>query len=182
MRSWFIAISVLGAALAAALVLASCAGTEDTTTTAAATTSLTQSEAGSDSATSTSTAVSETTTTTGGSTDDQSVAITATDELLFEPDALEMSPGQQVELTFRNAGSVQHSFALLKADSELEHVLSETDEEHLHEELYFDIHEQDGGESVTETFTAPSEPGEYMFACLVPGHAEAGMVGTLTVR
>ncbi len=182
MRPWLIAITLLGTAVAAALVLASCAGTEETTITAAETTSLTQSEAGSDSTTSTPTAVDETTSTADGSTEGQSLSVTATDDLRFKPDAIEMSPGQQVELTFRNAGSVQHSLAIIKADSELEHVLAETDEVHRDEELFFEIHPLDGGAEATETFAAPSEPGTYVIACLVTGHADAGMVATLTVR
>ena len=38
-----------------------------------------------------------------------------------------------------------------------------------------------GGEQVQVTFTAPDEPGEFQFYCSIPGHKEAGMVGTLTV-
>jgi uncharacterized cupredoxin-like copper-binding protein len=70
--------------------------------------------------------------------------------------------------------------AILKLGVDLEHA-AEEDEEELHEELLLEIHEIAPGESTTETFTAPSEPGDYAFLCVVPGHAEAGMVGTLTV-
>jgi uncharacterized cupredoxin-like copper-binding protein len=38
---------------------------------------------------------------------------------------------------------------------------------------------QPGG---TSTVTAKLAPGKYTFLCPVPGHAEAGMTGTLTVR
>lgn len=174
------------AALAVAALLASCGDAEQTTTTEApATTAATE-------ATAEETTTTETTAPTdepedgsdaGDSADsDSTLTIIANDELRFDPDKIELEAGQEIELTFDNVGSVQHSLAVLNADSELDHVLTETDEEHLHDELHFDIHAQDGGSSVTETFTAPSEPGSYVFACLVPGHAEAGMVGTLVVR
>ncbi len=37
------------------------------------------------------------------------------------------------------------------------------------------------GESETIEFTAPGLPGKYDFVCSFPGHAQAGMKGTLTV-
>jgi len=109
------------------------------------------------------------------------IAVTGSDDFRFNPATITVQAGQQVNLTFENAGAVEHTFNILKADAELEHVVGETDEEHLHEELLFDIHEVAPGESETEPFTAPSEPGDYVIACLLPGHADAGMVGTLTV-
>lgn len=54
-------------------------------------------------------------------------------------------------------------------------------EEDLHDQVIFEVHAIASGESATETFTAPTEPGEYTFFCAVPGHAEAGLVGTLVV-
>lgn len=84
-------------------------------------------------------------------------------------------------LTLIYSFCVEHSFNLLKLDAELDHVLGETEEEHIHEELLFDIHEIEGGDSESVSFTAPAEPGEYTFACLVAGHAQIGEVGTLKV-
>jgi uncharacterized cupredoxin-like copper-binding protein len=34
----------------------------------------------------------------------------------------------------------------------------------------------------TSTFTATFAPGKYTYYCQVPGHRQAGMVGTLTVK
>jgi Azurin len=39
-----------------------------------------------------------------------------------------------------------------------------------------------GGESDEITFTAPTEPGEYVFICSFPGHYTGGMVGVLIVE
>ncbi len=38
------------------------------------------------------------------------------------------------------------------------------------------------GETVTALIPADAAPGTYEFICNIPGHAEAGMVGTLTVQ
>lgn len=39
-----------------------------------------------------------------------------------------------------------------------------------------------GGETVEVTFTAPEQPGEYVFLCSFPGHYVGGMKGTLIVQ
>ena len=45
----------------------------------------------------------------------------------------------------------------------------------------YDLHVAvDGGASGTLEFT-PTAAGEYEFTCTVTGHAEGGMMGTLTV-
>jgi uncharacterized cupredoxin-like copper-binding protein len=110
------------------------------------------------------------------------ITVKVVDEFNYDPSTITVQPGQEVTITFENTGTVEHTFNVLKADAELEHIKEEVDdEEHLHESLLFDIHEVAPGASESETFTAPTEPGEYTIACLVPGHADAGMVGTLVV-
>lgn len=109
------------------------------------------------------------------------LTVTSTDEFKFDPAVLTVKAGSEVNLTFKNGSVVEHSFDLLNFDAEIEHVLGETEEEHIHEELLLDIHELEGGGSETVSFTAPTEPGDYTFACLLAGHAQAGEVGTMKV-
>jgi uncharacterized cupredoxin-like copper-binding protein len=122
----------------------------------------------------------------GGSGGDESQSgttelnVSVEDEFNFDPNTLSAKAGQEVALTFENTGTLDHAFVILKEGVDLEHA-AEEDEEELHEELILEIHEIAAGENATETFTAPSEPGDYVFLCTVPGHAEAGLVGTLTV-
>lgn len=113
--------------------------------------------------------------------DSGAITVSVQDEFRFEPATISVAAGESVDITFENTGSVEHSLYILKADAELEHVLEEEDEEHLHEELLFDIHEVAPSENATVTLTAPDTPGDYSIACLVPGHADSGMVGTLQV-
>lgn len=119
----------------------------------------------------------------GGSGQAQNVfQVGVKDEFKFDPATLTVKPGQEVTITFNNNGSVEHSFNILKASASLDHLMEELgDEEHMDEELVMDIHDVAGGESTSKTFTAPSEAGDYTIACLVPGHVEAGMIGTLKV-
>lgn len=108
--------------------------------------------------------------------------ILGNDNFRFEPAIVTVKAGQQIKLTFKNAGTVEHSFAILKPGTDLNHMMEEAhNEEARHDELMLEIHELAAGASASETFTVPTQPGDYTFACLVPGHAQAGMVGTLKV-
>ncbi|HKZ54362.1 MAG TPA: cupredoxin domain-containing protein [Anaerolineales bacterium] len=105
-------------------------------------------------------------------------------EFNFEPSTLEVTAGQPVNMTFMNAGTVEHDFSILEIPL-LESSVSSTPAAG---------HEMGGmsqapqlhaaammGESTLLTFT-PTKPGTYPFICTVLGHKEAGMVGTLIVK
>ena len=83
-------------------------------------------------------------------------------EYKFSPNTLTASPGATVQVTLKNAGSLQHDFHV-----DVVNVTSDL---------------VDPGKSLDFSFTAPSQPGQYQFWCTVPGHKELGMVGTLTVQ
>ncbi len=89
-----------------------------------------------------------------------SVAISA-NEFKFDPNTINASPGQTINLTVKNIGSVQHTWVLDQGNVKLT---------------------IDPGQTVSKTFTAPSTPGTYQFYCDLPGHKEAGMVGQLIVK
>ena len=40
----------------------------------------------------------------------------------------------------------------------------------------------EAGKTKSDTFTAPTEPGEYAVVCGIPGHIEKGMTATLIVK
>lgn len=89
------------------------------------------------------------------------VTIQATDQFRFVPDVINAKPGQQIQLTLQNTGSLDHSFVL--PDLNINYQLP-------------------AGKTLKETFSAPSKAGTYQFYCNVPGHKEAGMVGNLIVK
>jgi heme/copper-type cytochrome/quinol oxidase subunit 2 len=72
---------------------------------------------------------------------------------------LTVAPGDTI--TVRNTGASLHDFAV--------------------DELGILV-DAPAGETVTVTIPADAAPGEYRFYCSVPGHAQAGMVGTLVVE
>ena len=81
----------------------------------------------------------------------------------FAPPSLEVRAGQLVELTLRNGGAMPHDFTLADGASGPVKI------------------EVQGGQTARGTFTIDT-PGTYTFVCSVPGHAAAGMRGTITVR
>lgn len=110
------------------------------------------------------------------------ILVKVKNEFTYDPSTITVKAGEEVKITFENTGSVEHTFNILKADAELEHIMEEMpSEEHLHEELLMDMHETAPGASNSATFTAPTEVGDYNIVCTLPGHIQAGMVATLRV-
>jgi len=82
-------------------------------------------------------------------------------DIAFDTTNLSSKPGK-VTIDFDNPATLEHNVAIEQDGKQL--AISETIAK--------------GKTSVT----ADLEPGTYTFLCTVPGHAEAGMEGTLTVR
>ncbi len=110
----------------------------------------------------------------------QEFTVTVKDEFNFDPNTLTVKAGEEVQVTFENTGTIAHSFVVLNSGVTAEDLAGASEDEQ-HDMLVMEMHDVAPGESGSETFTAPSEPGEYTFICAVPGHAQAGMTGTLTV-
>ena len=105
-----------------------------------------------------------------------SITVSLTD-FQFSPANVEAPAGADVTLTLSNSSSVVHQWIIMKQGTEVTRPFDADDEAN----VYYKA-EVPPGQSQTFEFTAPSEPGEYAIVCGLPGHAEAGMLGTLTVR
>ena len=110
----------------------------------------------------------------------RTIRVDMTDKMRFTPAELSIRRGETVKLVANNRGRVLHELVIgttdeLKKHAELmkKHPGMEHDEPHM-------AHVKPGktGEIVWQ-FT---KVGEFQFACLIPGHFEAGMVGKVTVR
>jgi nitrite reductase (NO-forming) len=109
-----------------------------------------------------------------GSDDVESLDFEGSDLFQFSPSSASVKAGQEVEVTFTNAGALQHSWTLIREGAD---VATATEADVLNNAS---TGKTDPGESGSVIFTAP-QAGTYQFICTVPGHAAAGMVGTLTV-
>jgi uncharacterized cupredoxin-like copper-binding protein len=81
-------------------------------------------------------------------------------DLAFQPSSLTIPANQDVKITITNKGQLPHDFTC--------------DPLSIHSDLI------DPGSSTTVTVNAAA--GTYDFYCSVPGHKDAGMVGTLAVE
>jgi uncharacterized cupredoxin-like copper-binding protein len=109
----------------------------------------------------------------------RTIRIDMSDTMRFAPDAIQVRRGETVSFEIANAGRVLHEMVIgteaeLKAHAEMMKKFPGME----HEEPY--MAHVDPGKSgrIVWQFT---KPGEYRFACLIPGHFEAGMVGRITV-
>ncbi|MGE5249244.1 MAG: cupredoxin domain-containing protein [Bacteroidota bacterium] len=103
------------------------------------------------------------------------INVTMTD-FKFTPDTFTIPAGKEISFTARNNGAVTHDFIIMKLGTNAGDNYGPEDEPNV-----FWKTEVPAGQTSTETFTAPSEPGEYQVLCGVPGHYVAGMSAKLTV-
>ncbi len=111
----------------------------------------------------------------GGGGPSTTINVTMTD-FHFEPAEFTVPAGQEITLNATNNGAVEHEFVIFKLGTDAGEKFGDEDEEN----IYWEV-EVMPGQSVTATFTAPSEPGEYFVTCGIEGHLEAGMSGKLIV-
>jgi uncharacterized cupredoxin-like copper-binding protein len=110
----------------------------------------------------------------------RTVRITMSDAMRYTPDRISVRKGETLTLEVSNGGKVMHELVIgteaeLKAHAELmkKHPGMEHDEPYM-------AHVAPGKrERITWQFT---QPGEFLFGCLLPGHFEAGMIGRITVK
>lgn len=109
----------------------------------------------------------------------RSIDIAMSDDMRFSPAQLRVREGETVRLRLRNRGAVMHELVIgtrEELDKHAELMRRFPDMEH--EEAHMS-HVPPGqrGEIVWHF----NRPGEFEFACLIPGHYEAGMRGVITV-
>ena len=81
-------------------------------------------------------------------------------EFAFEPETIEIPVNEEAVIEFRNLGTVDHDLVI--------------------EEFNVATGSMRIGSKKTVRFT-PTETGEFVLICSIPGHPEAGMTGTVIV-
>ncbi|WP_262032245.1 cupredoxin family protein [Microvirga sp. Mcv34] len=111
-----------------------------------------------------------------------SISMRETDDgkMVYFPDKVEVRQGEQVKFVLKNNGKVDHEFVLDTVESNAKHKIEmqkNPDMEH-DDPNARRLAVSKGGEMVWQ-FT---KPGTFEFACLIPGHYESGMHGTVVVK
>lgn len=109
----------------------------------------------------------------------RTIEVAMTDDMRFTPDRLQVRQGETIRFVVRNKGKMLHEMVLGTKASLDEHAVlmvkfpgMEHDEPHM-------THVKPGArDAIVWNF---NRPGEFHYACLIAGHYQAGMVGTISV-
>ncbi|MCM0018578.1 MAG: cupredoxin family protein [Tagaea sp.] len=111
----------------------------------------------------------------------RTVEVRMNDQMRFLPDRVSVRPGETIRFVVKNIGELPHEMMLGTEQELVEHakVMQENPGmEHDDEPNAVTVQPGKTGEIVWRFTSA----GTFKFGCLKPGHFEAGMVGTLSVR
>jgi len=111
----------------------------------------------------------------GGGGAKTDIKVTMTD-FQFDPMEFTVPAGKEITVTATNEGAVEHEFVIFNYGLDAGDKFGDEDEEN----IYWEV-EVLPGETATDKFVAPSQPGEYYVTCGIEGHLEAGMVAKLIV-
>lgn len=109
----------------------------------------------------------------------RTVELTMNDTMRFSPDVIAVKQGETVRIVLKNQGQVLHEMVMgTKKELDEHAALMARFPNMEHSEPYM-AHVKPGGTG--EMVWTFNRPGEFDFACLIPGHYQAGMVGRIKV-
>lgn len=110
----------------------------------------------------------------------RTITIDMTDAMRFSPDRLSVKAGETVRFVVRNTGRMLHEMVIGTPDELAKHAAMMAKYPDMEHDAPYMVHVDPGktGEIVWNF----NRPGTFEFACLIAGHYEAGMRGTLVVE
>jgi uncharacterized cupredoxin-like copper-binding protein len=100
-------------------------------------------------------------------------------KMLFAPDRIEVNEGEQIRFMLTNEGMVNHEFVLGTRKEIDEHAKEMKKHAGMeHDDAHSRTLGMYGSDELVWRFT---KVGRFVFACLIPGHLERGMIGTVIV-
>jgi uncharacterized cupredoxin-like copper-binding protein len=100
--------------------------------------------------------------------------------MTYAPDKIEVRAGEQIKFVLKNIGHLDHEFLLDSFENNAKHKLEMQKNPEME-------HDDPNGKRLKSNETAEllwrfTKKGTFEFACLIPGHYESGMKGTVIVR
>lgn len=111
---------------------------------------------------------------------DRTIEVTMSDQMRFKPDHVAVTAGQTIRFSVKNAGEQPHEMVIGTLDELKEHA-KEMRRNPGMEHKEPNMVRLKGG-TTGEIIWHFASPGEVDFACLIPGHLEAGMKGTIDIQ
>jgi uncharacterized cupredoxin-like copper-binding protein len=109
----------------------------------------------------------------------RTVRVDMSDAMRFAPAEIRVKRGEVVRLVPANRGKVMHEMVLGTMEDLKQHAELMRQHPHMqHEEAHMAHVAPGRSGEIGWQFT---RAGEFYFACLIPGHFEAGMIGKITV-
>src|SRR5258708_20892265 len=101
-------------------------------------------------------------------------------KMLFTPSGIAIKKDEQVKFMLRNSGELDHEFVLASTGENLKHAEAmQKNPDMEHDDMNAKrLAPKQTGEMVWKF----SNAGEFEYSCLIPGHREAGMIGTVIVK
>ena len=101
-------------------------------------------------------------------------------QMYFNHSHVTVRRGEQIRFVLINHGELDHEFVLATVDENVKHAKEMEKNPDME-------HDDPNGKRLTpkkigEIFWRFTEAGEFEFACLIPGHREAGMIGIVVVK
>lgn len=101
-------------------------------------------------------------------------------KMLFLPSNLEVRKGEQIRFQLRNNGAVDHEFVVATLEENLKHMKEmEKNPDMEHDDPNARRLKPKATGEIVWHFT---KAGTFDFSCLIPGHRQAGMFGTIVVE
>lgn len=109
----------------------------------------------------------------------RTIAISMSDAMRFTPNQIDIKLGETVKFIVKNDGAVLHEFVIGTTRENEEHAAMMVKFPNMeHDEPYMAHVAPTKSGEIIWTF---NKPGQFDFACLIAGHYQAGMRGTITV-
>jgi uncharacterized cupredoxin-like copper-binding protein len=100
--------------------------------------------------------------------------------MVFAPSRIEVRRGEQIQFALRNEGELEHELVIGTVETNSKHAKEmNADPEMAHEDPNAKRLGPKQSGVLRWQFT---KAGTFEYACLIPGHREAGMVGTIVVK